>query len=626
MSDLVSVVLVNYHGSAEIGLAIAALRRAEPELDLELIVVDNSADPVEARRLAELALSALIVNPANIGFARAANQGAALARGEFVLFLNPDVILHPQGLSTLIGAARADPDVAVLGPRLVYPDGSLQHSGRGFYRPLTLLMRRTPLGRWRPQAGILRRHLLSDRDPGATRDVDWMVGACLLVPRRSFHDLGGFDGRFFLYLEDVDLCLRAWRSGRRVRYVGAAVATHVHRRASAGWMPSRAKWLHLGSFVRFLWKYRGWPRREAAVGRQRVVFVNQGQGVLADRASRFAAALGGRVVAKDEVADGRVMRVLRSALAVILSRPRSVHVIDVGVAGVAVALAARVVGARVVLDTGDEYYELMRRTDEFRGLQLELAGTVERLALGLADVVAARGRGHVAALEARGYKDVSWLPDGVDMARAARVSGGRVEDAWRRRRGWTSRLVVASVGSLIIDRRYGTTQGSELISALPAAPGVMAAIVGDGPGRELLEAAARANGCSERVAFLGRVSPEELARLLTTFDVCMWTQSNDAVGRARTTGKLPLFLAAGCFVVAADVGEAARVLPAVMRVPYRGEYDPGYPLRVAARLRRIAADPAVLGLGADLVAIARRDFDYQALDRRVVELHVGECA
>src|SRR5439155_17871072 len=108
---------------------------------------------------------------------------------------------------------------------------------------------------------------------------------------------------------------------------------------------------------------------------------------------------------------------------------------------------------------------------------------------------------------------------------------------------------------------------------------VKGVVIGDGSGLPILRARCREYGIEDRVLFLGRLPYEELPRYLGLIDVCLSTQTNDLVGQVRTTGKLPLYLAAGRYVLASRVGEAARVLDADMLVDHDGQVDTGYPQR-----------------------------------------------
>jgi glycosyltransferase involved in cell wall biosynthesis len=124
-------------------------------------------------------------------------------------------------------------------------------------------------------------------------------------------------------------------------------------------------------------------------------------------------------------------------------------------------------------------------------------------------------------------------------------------------------------------------------------------------------------GLGDRVVFAGRLPFDELVRYLGAVDVCLSTQSDDLLGRARTTAKLPLYMAAGRYVLASRVGEAERVLPESMLVSYRGEYDPSYPRRLAERVEWLLQDPERLAAADGLVAEARVRYDYAGLAERL---------
>lgn len=147
---------------------------------------------------------------------------------------------------------------------------------------------------------------------------------------------------------------------------------------------------------------------------------------------------------------------------------------------------------------------------------------------------------------------------------------------------------------------------------------VKALLVGDGTGRSILENLAREAGVSDRVIFTGQIPYDDLLEYLAAMDVCVSTQSNDLVGKVRTTGKLPLYLACGKFVIATDVGEASRVLPDVgCLLPYEGIRDDQHPARLAAQLKQLLADPQRLQIGSQARQIAKQEFDYQVLAQRI---------
>ena len=146
---------------------------------------------------------------------------------------------------------------------------------------------------------------------------------------------------------------------------------------------------------------------------------------------------------------------------------------------------------------------------------------------------------------------------------------------------------------------------------------VRGVLIGDGSGLDRIRARAESQGVSDRLYFAGRQPMHSLPDQLAASDVCLSTQSNDLVGQVRTTGKLPLYMACGKYILASDVGEASRVLPREMLVPYDGARDDGYPTRLADRVRMLVASPGRLDAGRANVDVARREFDYDVLAGRV---------
>jgi glycosyltransferase involved in cell wall biosynthesis len=142
-------------------------------------------------------------------------------------------------------------------------------------------------------------------------------------------------------------------------------------------------------------------------------------------------------------------------------------------------------------------------------------------------------------------------------------------------------------------------------------------MIGNGSGIPHLKARCREYGLGDRMLFLDRIPYEQLPLYLSLIDVCLSTQTNDLPGQVRTTGKLPLYLAAGRYILATNVGEASRVLEPEMLLPYEGVKDKQYPQRLAARIRTIVTHPEMLDRAEANVGLARKHFDYSLLAERV---------
>ncbi|MFN8005672.1 MAG: glycosyltransferase family 2 protein [Terriglobia bacterium] len=255
MSGL-SVVIVNYQSGVLLQSCLTALRLHDPLIDDQILVVNNGS-PNERSFLEDFHWPKVrwIQSPSNLGFACAANCGYRCSQSEFVLLLNPDVEAKPQSVHELLQAMRDDQKAGIVLPQLRNPDESLQYSCRTFYTYPTLFMRRGPWKRWFSNHRSVREHLLLRWDHQSLRAVDWGLGAAMLI-RREAAGNQLFDERFFLYFEDVDLCVRMWETDWKVLYNPGARMIHHHRRESARPLSLKAKEHHFLSLMKFLWKQK----------------------------------------------------------------------------------------------------------------------------------------------------------------------------------------------------------------------------------------------------------------------------------------------------------------------------------------------------------------------------------
>jgi GT2 family glycosyltransferase len=236
-----SIIIVNWNTRALLADCLTSVEgcrlqvtgpEAQPStcnLKLETIVVDNASSDDSAAMVRErFPWARLIENAENVGFARANNQGIALAAGRYVLLLNPDTEVHPGALKTLVQFTDAHPAAGACGARLLNSDGSLQPAchpmltpGREFWRLLfleRLWPRATyPMERW---------------DTAMPRRVEVIKGACLLLRRDALNQIGVLDDNYFMYTEEVDLCHRLAQVGWELWYVPAAAVTHYGESSS----------------------------------------------------------------------------------------------------------------------------------------------------------------------------------------------------------------------------------------------------------------------------------------------------------------------------------------------------------------------------------------------------------
>jgi GT2 family glycosyltransferase len=226
----VSAILVNYNAGDDLSLALESIEADCARIPWEAVVVDNASTDDSASVVEGFPHSRLIRNAANVGFGRAVNQAAAVARAPLLLLINPDCRLLSGAVTTLRSVLDAVPSCAVVGPRILDPDGAVQGSARGDPDMLTGLFGRTGALRvLLPFLPVSRRNVLVEdavRTGASSIVVDWLSGACMIVRRDAFVSAGGFDERFFLYWEDADLCRRLRHRGFEIRYVPGATAVH----------------------------------------------------------------------------------------------------------------------------------------------------------------------------------------------------------------------------------------------------------------------------------------------------------------------------------------------------------------------------------------------------------------
>ena len=228
----VSVCIVNWNCRGHLRNCLRSLRLRFQKLRLEVIVVDNGSTDGSPDMIARhFPRVRLIRNDANVGFARANNQAAAVAGGRFLFFLNNDTIVPPGALRELLDYAETHPDAGLIGPRLEDGHGRTQVSCR--QRPTVgALLHRTALFRW---TGLFRSAYRACRGRGqdlaATHDVEVLMGATLLMPRQVFNECGPWDEGYTFGGEDIDLCDRVSRR-YRVVYHPEVTVTHFGRASS----------------------------------------------------------------------------------------------------------------------------------------------------------------------------------------------------------------------------------------------------------------------------------------------------------------------------------------------------------------------------------------------------------
>lgn len=231
MLDVVVIIISHGHGEVAVR-AVESVYASPTPLTFALTAVENIADGFcdAVRRIDPTATA--IRNAAPLGFATNVNRAIAAAQpNRYVLLLNPDTEVRRGMLERLVEFLDANPDAGIAGPTLLNLDGTRQGSARSFSTPSILLRRVLRLDRCFRHDGVMENYLGVNLPADRASDVDWVVGAVMLIRCSMIQAIGAMDERYFLYSEDQDWCCRAWRAGWRVCYVPAAVAVHAFGRA-----------------------------------------------------------------------------------------------------------------------------------------------------------------------------------------------------------------------------------------------------------------------------------------------------------------------------------------------------------------------------------------------------------
>jgi N-acetylglucosaminyl-diphospho-decaprenol L-rhamnosyltransferase len=243
----IGAVVVNYNAGSALCGCVASLEAGGVT---EIVVVDNASADDSIALLSKCSPDATLVSsPANLGFGRGANLGARSTVAEYLLVCNPDLVASPEAIQRLATVLDESPGVALAGPMLREPSGVVYPSGREFPGMAEALGHGFVGLFWGGNPWTQRyRHI--GQEQHRSRDADWVSGAFFLVRRTAFDEVGGFDERYFMYVEDVDLCWRLRKSGWRIRY--EAEAEVVHRQ---GLSTSQHPYRMLVEHHRSIWRF-----------------------------------------------------------------------------------------------------------------------------------------------------------------------------------------------------------------------------------------------------------------------------------------------------------------------------------------------------------------------------------
>lgn len=246
--------IVNYNCFEYTRNLINSIRKYPPSYPYSIIVLDNASKDKSKEFLKNIKDVKLIFKSKNLGFGKGCNDIARRTDSEYLLFLNPDILITENAMDNLIKFMDNNLDCAISGGKLLNPDGTIQYSCRRFPTLFNVFFgRENFFTRFIPGNRFTRKYMCIDMDYDKNNQVDWLRGAVFMVRRSVFDKLEGFDERYFLFLEDTDLCLRVKKEGYKVYFVSNAVFYHKLGGCVLS-NPLRNKIIHNYSFYKYFKK------------------------------------------------------------------------------------------------------------------------------------------------------------------------------------------------------------------------------------------------------------------------------------------------------------------------------------------------------------------------------------
>ena len=252
-----SIIIVSHNHDQYIRGCLESLMDHLSNTSYEIILVDNvGSAPLKALIHGEFPEIKLLVNSRKQGFAQNCNQGFRASRGRYVLFLNPDTRFLKGDFSDFIRRMEEIPDMGVACGRLLNADLSPQATIRRFPTFFAVLFRGFKLEKFFGLSSAQKVYLMEGENLSEQMEIDWCLGAFIMIHRELFEKVGMFDERYFLYYEDIDLCYRLREAGRRNYFFPEVQVIHYYQRDSSRKILNKNKLWHISSILKFFWKHK----------------------------------------------------------------------------------------------------------------------------------------------------------------------------------------------------------------------------------------------------------------------------------------------------------------------------------------------------------------------------------
>lgn len=231
-----SFIILNYKTPNHLRLCVSNILKLNLKFEYEIIVVDNASHDGSVQMMHEQFPNIHVIeNKTNVGHPKGNNIGFNEAQGTYIAMVNPDIVFKKaKDIDEILNYMNKNQDVAFIGPKLLNPDGTVQYSCYRKYSFWTPVYRRTFLGKLPFGKKDIARHLMSDFDHNETREVEWLLGACIFIRKKAMDEFGGMNEKFFLYFGDYEWCDRAIAADWKVVYFNDVQGIyHYHKRESA---------------------------------------------------------------------------------------------------------------------------------------------------------------------------------------------------------------------------------------------------------------------------------------------------------------------------------------------------------------------------------------------------------
>lgn len=256
-----SIVIVNFMNYSLTLKCVDSVVNNIGNIDYEIIIIDNCSPNESYEELnntyKDIDNIKVFKNEKNNGFGFGNNVGVEKSSGKYILFLNPDIVILENAIGNMLKEIEKDNSIGLLSGKLLNSDYSVQQSCRRIIPINQFVACRTPFSKIVPNKYIEKcnnKYLMNDFKHDSIMEVDWVMGACMLIKKELFLQVGGFSKEYFMYFEDVDLCCKVRAQGKKIVYFPEAKMIHLHRQESIKSF-NKMSLVHFKSMCKFYYKY-----------------------------------------------------------------------------------------------------------------------------------------------------------------------------------------------------------------------------------------------------------------------------------------------------------------------------------------------------------------------------------